>query len=267
MPKYQMHNHTKQASACASIDASEYISYLKSEGYDGLFITDHFYHGNTCVNKNQTWSAFVRDYMKGYLKAKEEGDKQNFKVFFGVEEWFDGDEYLLYGIDEEFLLNHPEIKNWTREQMYSLVHQYGGCVIQAHPLRDAYYLNHIYLNIDYTDGIEIINTHNSVSSNILSLAYGKHFGLNSIVGCDVHHKETLDKGLKAWIEYDKALESTYDFASRILKNDFPRIVYQEIDKINVATNSLPVTLINNGISEVNNEELKKWVNDIDYKMI
>ena len=49
MFKYETHLHTVCGSACASISGrGQAIEYHKA-GYSGIFITDHFFRGNTCV--------------------------------------------------------------------------------------------------------------------------------------------------------------------------------------------------------------------------
>ena len=109
---------------------------LKERGYDGIFITDHFFHGNTRPSRELSWPEYVDAYMKGYEEAKRAGDAIGFKVFFGIEENFEGDEFLIYGVDKQFLLDHPTIPHWTREEMIKWVHEAGGAVMQAHPFRE-----------------------------------------------------------------------------------------------------------------------------------
>jgi hypothetical protein len=48
--KYETHLHTSEASACGSSHGAEYISVYKKLGYDGIFVTDHFFGGNTAVS-------------------------------------------------------------------------------------------------------------------------------------------------------------------------------------------------------------------------
>ena len=114
MYRYETHLHTVESSACGATPGREYPAIFRDRGYDGIFITDHFFHGNTRPSRDLPWPDYVDAYMKGYEEAKKAGDAIGFKVFFGIEENFDGDEYLLYGVGREFLLAHPEIPHWTR---------------------------------------------------------------------------------------------------------------------------------------------------------
>ena len=161
MYRYETHLHTVESSACGVTPGSEYPAIFKSRGYDGIFITDHFFHGNTRPSRELPWPEYVDAYIKGYEEAKKAGDAIGFKVFFGIEENFSGDEYLIYGVDKAFLLAHPDIPHWTREEMISWVHAAGGAVIQAHPFRDRPYIKMIHLHPEGIEGIEGINTANT----------------------------------------------------------------------------------------------------------
>lgn len=42
MFRYETHLHTAPVSRCAAASAEESVSFYKSIGYDGVFITNHF---------------------------------------------------------------------------------------------------------------------------------------------------------------------------------------------------------------------------------
>lgn len=266
MYRYEMHMHTGESSKCGVTPGKEYIEIFKSRGYDGIFITDHFYHGNTRPERSLPWDEYVNAYCRGYEEAKAEGDKQNFKVFFGIEENFEGDEYLIYGVDKEWLLAHPEIRNWTREEMYNLVHAHGGCVIQAHPFRDRNYITKIHLGLDYCDGIEAVNTGNKPVEDYIALAYAKKFGLFTITGSDTHHKSRIGDSNGA-IAYEKPIESTYDFAKRVLAKDQPALLFPT-DRLENLTAKvmLPVEIFENGQREVEEAEVLSWCREAGYEV-
>ena len=46
---YETHLHSCVASACGRSEPEEYIPYYKKLGYSGIFVTDHFFNGNTCM--------------------------------------------------------------------------------------------------------------------------------------------------------------------------------------------------------------------------
>lgn len=44
MFKYETHMHTKEGSACSSAPAADMARAHKEAGYDGIFVTDHFFN-------------------------------------------------------------------------------------------------------------------------------------------------------------------------------------------------------------------------------
>ena len=95
--KYETHLHTSEASKCGSSQGFEYISAYKKLGYDGIFVTDHFFGGNTSVSFELDWHTRIEQYCQGYENALAEAERQNkadggnFKVFFGIEQTFQGE--------------------------------------------------------------------------------------------------------------------------------------------------------------------------------
>ena len=101
---YETHLHTKEGSSCGISSVRDYIKIYLDLGYSGIIITDHFYNGNSTVNRNLKWNEWVHNFIKGYEIAKEEGIRRGLDVFFGWEETFEEDDYLVYGLDKEWLL-------------------------------------------------------------------------------------------------------------------------------------------------------------------
>ena len=223
---YETHLHTCQGSLCGKSQGREYVKVYKELGYDGIFITDHFYHGNTAVDRSLPWDAFVDGYCRGYQDAREEGEKQGFKVFFGIEEHFSGDEYLIYGVDGDWMKSYPGMRNCTRAELYREVHAAGGIMIQAHPFRDRDYIKGIHLAVEYSDGIEAVNTANRPGDNLLALAYGKKFGKVLTAGSDTHHVQSVRNGLGC-IGFETPLKNERDFAARVLRGEGPALMYDK----------------------------------------
>lgn len=263
MFKYETHLHTVESSACGVTPGREYPKIYKERGYDGIFITDHFYGGNTRPSRETSWEEYIDAFMKGYEEAKKVGDEIGLKVFFGLEENFEADEYLVYGIDREFLVSHPGIRNWTREQMFEWVHEAGGAIIQAHPFRDRYYVKKIRLFKDGVDGIELINTANTPNDNKAAVAYARKFDLYVQAGSDTHDKDTIGD-YNAGIVFDTPIESTQDYAKRILNDERPGVFYPKsiIENFTDVEVKLPVEIYNNGKWEsVDVSEVYKWVEE------
>ena len=262
MYRYETHLHTVEGSACGWTPGSEYPAIFKERGYDGIFITDHFFHGNTRPSRELPWEEYVDAYMKGYEEAKKAGDAIGFKVFFGIEENFEGDEYLIYGVDRQFLLAHPTIPHWTREEMIKWVHEAGGAVMQAHPFRDRDYIKKIHLYPEDIEGIEGINTANTANDNLAALCYALRYGLMIQAGSDTHHAHAIGD-MNGGILYDKPIESEADYAKRLLAGKKPKIFYPEalfegMGGINI---KLPVEIRHGGRWEdLDVSEIMEWVN-------
>ncbi|MCR4584536.1 MAG: hypothetical protein K5686_02325 [Lachnospiraceae bacterium] len=260
---YETHLHTVEGSACGVTPGREYPEIFKERGYDGIFITDHFFHGNTRPSRELPWPDYVDAYMKGYEEAKKAGDEIGFKVFFGIEENFEGDEYLLYGVDRAFLLAHPEIPHWSREEMIKAVHAAGGAVMQAHPFRDRDYIKKIHLYPEDIEGIEGINTANTANDNLAALCYALHHSLMIQAGSDTHFKMSIGDG-NGGIMYDKPIESEADYAKRLLRRERPKIFFPEefFKNMSGIKIKLPVEIRRNGAWEdIDNSEIMKWISE------
>ena len=213
---YETHMHTMEASKCSDSPAREYISRYRDFGYDGIIITDHFYHGNCAIDRSLPWPEFVRRFCLGYYHAREEGERQGFPVFFGWEENFHGDEYLIYGLDDQFMLAHPEMLEWTREEQHRAVRAAGGCVVQAHPFRARDYIRDIWLSPYFVDGIEGVNTANEDVWNTLALRYAASLGLPVTAGSDNHHVNAMRAEVLGGVLLDRPLTSGADYVRVIL---------------------------------------------------
>ena len=263
--RYETHLHTVESSACGMTPGREYPAIFKERGYDGIFITDHFFHGNTRPSRELPWPDYVDAYMKGYEEAKKAGDEIGFKVFFGIEENFEGDEYLIYGVDKAFLLSHPEIPHWTREDMIRAVHEAGGAVMQAHPFRDRDYIKKIHLYPEDIEGIEGINTANSANDNLAALCYALHFGLMIQAGSDTHFKWAIGDG-NGGVLYDTPITSEVDYANRLLRREKPIIFFPDelFDGLGGLKVKLPAEIRRNGKwEELDIEEMQTWFTEAE----
>lgn len=192
---YETHLHTSQASACAVVTGAYHAKQYKARGYDGIIITDHFFGGNTAVPRHMSWEERINRFCSGYEDAKAEGDRIGLKVFFGWEQAYYGEtEFLVYGLDKEWLLAHPEMEDWTVEEQFARVEEAGGLVVQAHPFRDRYYIGTFRLYPNHVHAIEAVNSGNQVLDNQLAIAYAKEYHLTMTGGSDCHDGSDLGGG-------------------------------------------------------------------------
>ena len=106
---YETHMHTSEASDCAECTAVQMADKYKAEGYTGIIITDHFFNGNSSVPHDLPWEERVELYCKGYEHAKARGDEIGLDVFFGIEFGDGGSDYLIYGLDKQWLKKNEGI--------------------------------------------------------------------------------------------------------------------------------------------------------------
>lgn len=221
---YETHMHTSESSACAHNTGAEMARAYHEAGYAGIIITDHFFYGNTAVNRRLSWEEWVNRFCLGYEHAKAEGDKLGLSVFFGWESGYTGTEFLIYGLDKEWLLNHPEIKEATVEEQYALVHAAGGIVSHAHPFREEPYIPQIRLYPEYVDAVEGVNaTHSSPVSlshknpafNVRALAYGRKHNLSFTAGSDQHTTTMIGGGMV----FERKLADIHDFCRAVLAKE------------------------------------------------
>ena len=196
--RYETHLHTSQASACGRSTGSEHARFYKEIGYQGIIVTDHFFGGNTAVPRDLPWKERVEWFCSGYEDALITGQKIGLDVFFAWEQRYDGDEYLVYGLDRQWLLDHPEVEGWTRKEQLEGVHRYGGCVIQPHPFRDRAYINKVCLALQFADGIEVANAGNFAYNDVYARVYAQEYDLMCIAGSDNHCSE-------AWASHPEGL--------------------------------------------------------------
>jgi len=194
--QYETHLHTKEASACAQTSGVDHVRGYKGAGYTGIIVTDHFFNGNSCVPKNLPWAKRVDLLYRGYENAKEEGDRIGLSVFFGWESNYRGTEFLIYGLDNLWLKNHPEILSWSIEEQYQKVHASGGLVVHAHPFRACSYIPEVRLFPDQVDAVEAINFRNQSNEfNDKAIAYAEKYKLPIIAGTDAHGDENSHSGV------------------------------------------------------------------------
>ncbi len=195
---YDTHVHSSECSACAGSTAREMVRAYKEAGYSGFALTNHFYHGNTAIDRNNEWRDFVRHYYDAYLAAVDEAQKLDFDVFFGIEEHVgNGKEFLVYNIDYEVLCNLPELRDADRQTFIDIIHSAGGFIVHAHPYRNRSYMGgFVEPEFSGCDGIEVFNYSNHSEENKLALDAAKKLGLVMTAGMDNHHAGlTPDSGV------------------------------------------------------------------------
>jgi len=186
--KYDTHTHSSEVSLCATLSAEELVHFYKSKGFRGIFVTNHFLNGNTRVPRELGWRERIDMFCSGYEKAYKEGEKIGLDVFFGWEYSYHGTDLLTYGLDKDWLISHPEVMEVDMNRYCDLVREEGGIIIQAHPFREAPYIDMVRLLPRKVDGVEVYNGNSSDFENDRALEYARNYGLLETAGSDTHHR-------------------------------------------------------------------------------
>jgi predicted metal-dependent phosphoesterase TrpH len=214
MFRYETHLHTSPVSACSWASVEESLKCYKDLGYDGVFITNHFLDGNINFDKNRPYEEGVNFYFSDYEAGVEIGEKLGIKVFPGVEFSYHGTDFLVYGLDKAWFLAHPEIMNMKKSDELRFMKSYGALIIQAHPFRQAGYIDHIRLFPDCVDGVEIINASQWDEVNQMAKLYADMYGLIHFAGSDNHSAEKQRK--LAGISTEEPIFNVDDFIDKVL---------------------------------------------------
>ena len=219
MYRYETHLHTFPVSKCARATVRETLTFYKELGYAGVFVTNHFINGNINIDRSLPYAERIQFYFSDYEAAKALEEEIGIQVFPGVELSYKGTDFLVYGLDKEWYLSHPEIEEISIKALLSLCAEAGGFVVQAHPFREAAYIDHIRL---FPDSVEAVEVHNAACKNpivnAMAKIYAEHYGKIATAGSDNH----LAHGVSALagLSFDTKLESIADFIARLREGNF-----------------------------------------------
>ena len=202
--------HTAEGSGCASATGAEMARAHKEKGYTGIFVTDHFFNGNSAVPRDLPWDVKIELFCKGYESALEEGKKIGLDVFFGFEYGYHGADFLVYNLDKQWLFNHEDIDKMPPRKVFAEMHQDGGFIIHAHPFREFDYIDHVQLFPRDVDGVEIVNggqlKHPEMDHR--AALYAGMYDLPVTAGSDSHHLSDL---FRSGIETEEPIKHPLDY--------------------------------------------------------
>jgi histidinol phosphatase-like PHP family hydrolase len=217
MYRYETHLHTSPVSRCARADVRESLEFYKNLGYDGVFITNHFLDGNINVDRDKPYAEKIEFYFSDYEEGVRIGEELGIKVFCGVELSYKGTDFLVYGLDKAWFLAHPEIMEMKKTEELAFMMEQGALVIQAHPFREAVYIDHIRLFPRFIHGVEIYNANRTEFENRLAEQYCDNYGLVPFAGSDNHQggSQKLFGGMAT----ETPLMNERDFIDRIKRGE------------------------------------------------
>ena len=188
----ETHLHTKDVSMCANVSASEIPAIFKDAGYSNIIVTDH-YNKWTLEQFGEGKDIQLDRWLGGYRTVFNEGQKLGLRVFLGMELCLNDtpEDYLMYGISEEFLKEHFNIYEYPISKVFEVANENNILLYQAHPFRP--YLQR--QNPKYLHGVEIFNGNmRHENNNDKALVYAIKNSLLQLSGSDYHNKEDIGLG-------------------------------------------------------------------------
>ncbi len=223
--KYDIHVHSKEGSPCAHDSARDLAKAYANGGYEGFVLTDHFYKSHI-MSDGSYKNGVMRNY-NAFLEARDEGKKCGVDVLFGIEFRYNGDDFLTFGIDLDFLLANEDIFDISFEEYARRVHEAGGFISQAHPFRNG--KRPIVVQIPYVDAIEVFNaSHSDTDShypayyNDLAELLAEKMGLVGTAGSDTHdvRKSDFTPYRKASMLFNERIKDEKHLVELLRKNEF-----------------------------------------------
>lgn len=214
MYRYETHLHTSPVSKCARATVRESLEFYKSQGYEGVFVTNHFIYGNIACDRSLPFPEKLDFYFSDYREALALADEIGIRVLLGVEVTaIDGSDFLIYGPPIEWYYDHPEMEEMKPSERLTLFYESGALVVQAHPFRDSSYIDHVHLFPRCTSAVEVYNACRTDLENRMAEAYADVYGFAKVAGTDNHSAGA--RSLFGGMEFDTPLASEADYVERI----------------------------------------------------
>ena len=190
--KIELHAHTSEVSPCANVPAANVVDEYVKAGYQAVTITDHF--------NNYVLESFpgnprerVTRYLEGFRRAQEAGERAGLRIILGMESCIAGgrEDFLVYGIDTDFIYANPTFYKYTQEEAYRACHEYGALLFQAHPCRPGLSPR----DPKFLDGMEVYNGNpRHENNNPRARAWAEEHRLLFSSGSDYHEYEDIGRG-------------------------------------------------------------------------
>ncbi len=137
--RYELHLHTAETSPCGQVPGARCAELHVSAGYDGVCVTDHYFRSLLDALPGRTTAERIHAWMAGYRAVRGEGDRIGLDVLLCMELRFDdsANDYLVYGITEELLRDHPNLYAMGPERFHDFAGRHDLFFAQAHPYRNG----------------------------------------------------------------------------------------------------------------------------------
>ncbi len=213
------HVHTAEVSPCGKVNASRLVSLYKKSGYHGLIVTDHLSAYCPIFQGSESWKEKINLFFAGYELIKKIGESAGMVILPGFELTFNKapNDYLVYGIDKDWLYRHEDLLESSIEVFSDEVSRTEALIIQAHPFRKRL----IPREKPHIHGIEVYNGNpRHDSQNNKAREYAETRSMLFFSGSDFHQEDDCCRG---GMRFDKPVLSIEDFISRV-KNSTPELI-------------------------------------------
>jgi len=230
--KIEMHLHTMECDKCVTTTSEGIVKKYFDNGYKGIVVTDHifsiFFDWFGHEFDGATHEQIIDRWLMGYRSIKKECEKYGMIAFPGAEIRFDNateNDYLLYGVDEDFFYNAPLLNKLSGINELIKIIPSSACVVQAHPFRN----NMTVCEPDGLFGIEVYNGRNDPFRNELALQFAKHYSKVKLSGSDCHSNS---QALRGGIVTDCDVNTHLDL-SNVLKTGNYKLIKPNGDFVDV----------------------------------
>ncbi|MBR0534913.1 MAG: PHP domain-containing protein [Clostridia bacterium] len=192
---YEMHAHVSEVSTCSPTKAKDFIALYKNTEYAGIVLTDHM-NSDTFTQRglgDAPWDKKIDHFLTGYKAVKEAaGDELAVIMAMEIHFYDNPNDYLVYGITEEFLRSHGDLMAMGAKKFSQLAHENGILFLQAHPFRR----NSLVTDWKILDGYEIFNGNpRHYSCNPMAEQWAKYHNKSIVTsGSDFHEPEDAGHG-------------------------------------------------------------------------
>ncbi len=222
---YETHCHVNVSSACSALTPKELVRLYVANGYQGVFLTDHFLNGN-CVQACREGSYLER--LSAFYKSFEAVQKEaegKLDVFFGFEYSYKGTDVLTYGLTIDDLRSLDYERFGMRMRAFiDYAKERGALTVQAHPFREASYIDHIRL-FPGCEAVETFNACRTILENKMARMYASEYGKRGIGGSDIH---SVSQPVLSGIATEEKIKTATDFLKIVRSGN-----YQIIEQTNV----------------------------------
>ena len=220
-----LHAHSSGISRCCKIDGKDMVVVTKNSGMDGVILTNHYDKDYITVDAYDLATRYVNE----YKYVKECGDQIGFRVFFGIEVTMakhNNVHMLVYGVDCDFLLKHPNLYDNTIDELSKLVKDNNGILVQAHPLRKG---KNVLFDLKYLDGIEA-NCHPKYDGTYIDYLSKLAYDNSLILTCggDFHNDTHR---VKCGLYLDDNLRDTLEIVNFLISSKSIKLCIQEPDSL------------------------------------